>query len=294
MAPMTRGLGWVAALGAVVACEAASTSASPCPPSPFRSSPPVVIAHAGGEGLGPGNTLEAMTRSLAAGADILDVDLRMTSDGVIVARHDRDVATTTDGAGYVDELTWRDVSALDAAAQWTGDPVERPVRVPSLRQVLDSFPDVRISLELKQTVPSMAEELCRQLRVTESTTRVYLSANDDDAVYAARDACPEVLITTTYRDLDEMRAAEDAGRPWCAASPIGQPPFRPGRFDNERVERSHAQGRAIYTWTVDDPDDLRDLAVAGVDGVYTRRPDIARQVFDELDVDIERNEKLGS
>jgi glycerophosphoryl diester phosphodiesterase len=291
---MVRGFGWVVALGAVVACEAASTSASPCPPSPFRSSPPQVIAHAGGEGLGPENTLEAMARSLAAGADILDVDLRMTRDGVIVARHDRDVATSTDGTGFVDELTWREVGSLDAAAYRSGDSLDGPVRVPSLRQVLDRFPDERLSLELKQTEPSMAEALCDELRVTGSTHRVYLSSNDDAAVYAARDACPEVLITTTYRDLDEMRAAEDAGRAWCAPSPIGQPPFRPGRFDDERVRRSHAQGRAIYTWTVDDPDDLRDLAIAGVDGVYTRRPDIARQIFDELDIDRETNEKLAS
>jgi glycerophosphoryl diester phosphodiesterase len=41
-------------------------------------------------------------------------------------------------------------------------------------------------------------------------------------------------------------------------------------------------GLAIFTWTVDDPETLRELARAAVDGVYTTRPDIARRVFDEL------------
>jgi len=173
------------------------------------------------------------------------------------------------------------VEELDAAATRHGPPVADPVRVPSLEQILVRFPGVRIALELKQTKPSMAEPLCGLLRRTRSISRVYLSANDDAAVYAARDACPEVLITTTYRDLADMRAASDAGVSWCAPSPIGQPPYREGRFDDQRVRQSHGRGMAVYTWTVDDPGTLRELARAGVDGVYTRRPDIARAVFDE-------------
>ena len=253
-----------------------------CPPSSFRSSPPLVIAHAGGEGLGPANTIIAMQRSMEAGADMLDVDLRMSSDGVIVARHDRELPTTTDGEGFIDAHTWDELSRLDASTAWTGDPIDTPVTIPTLTEILATFPDVMISLEIKQTQPSMATELCDALLAADAVDRVYLSSNDDAAVYDARDACPgTVLITTTYADLDERRAAQERGEPWCAVSPIGQPPYRDGRFDADDVADAHAHGQAIFTWTVDDPDDLRALAEAGVDGVYTRRPDIARSVFDE-------------
>lgn len=239
-----------------------------------------MIAHAGGEGLGPSNTIEAMERSLAAGADILDVDLRMTNDGVIVARHDRDVASTTDGHGDVDELTWAELQGLDAAASWSGQQIDGTVRVPSLEQILTRFADVWVSLEIKQVRPSMAAPLCDVLRRTNSADRVYISSNDDGAVYAARDACPEVLITTTYADLDVMRAAEEGDPDWCAVSPIGQPPYREHWADPDRVETAHRRGMAVFVWTVDDPSVLRTLAEAGVDGVYTRRPDVARDVFD--------------
>jgi len=239
-----------------------------------------VIAHAGGDGLGPSNTIEAMERSLKAGADILDVDLRMTSDGVIVARHDRDVASTTDGSGHLDELTWAELQQLDAAAGWTGVPIDDPVRIPSLEQIVVRFPDVRFSLEIKEEGTSMAGALCKVLTDTGSVERVYLSSNVDDSVYAARDACPGVLITTTYRDLDRMRAAREGTKEWCAPSPIGQPPYREARLDAERIRIAHLRGTALFTWTVDDPAVLRELAEAGIDGVYTRRPDIARAVFD--------------
>jgi glycerophosphoryl diester phosphodiesterase len=223
-----------------------------------------------------------MERSLDAGADLLDVDLRMTADGVVVATHDRDVSSTTDGNGRVDEMAWDQLQRLDAAASWTGPPVARPVRIPSLEQILVRFPDVRFSLEIKELGSSMAVKLCDVLVSTRSVSRIYLSANDDDTLYAARDACPEVLITTTYRDLDRMRDAAEGTTEWCAASPIGQPPYDGGRLDAARIETAQRRGTALFSWTVDDPVALRELADAGIDGVYTRRPDVAREVFDRV------------
>jgi glycerophosphoryl diester phosphodiesterase len=269
-------------LVAAAACSStvATDAGLSCPPSPFRSSPPQVIAHSGGEGLGPPNSLVAVRRSLAAGADIIDLDVRMTSDGVVVATHDRDVSTTTDGTGNVDELTWDELQGFDARAAWTGDPIAEPVRIPSLEQVLAAVPEGWVSVEIKQTSPAMGTALCDVLRRAGAADRVYLSSNDDDALYEAHDRCPEVLITTTYRDLDEMRAARDAGRPICAPAPIGQPPYR--EFDAASVAERHAAGTALFTWTVDDPAELRRLAEVGIDGVYTRRPDVARNVFDHL------------
>lgn len=224
-----------------------------------------------------------MQKSMEAGADILDVDVRMTLDGVVVARHDRDLATTTDGRGNVDQTSWADIEGLDTRPGWTGTPIPEPVRVPSLEQILTAFPNVMISVEIKQSTPPMTTALCDVLRSTDSATRVYISSNDDAAAYDAQAECPaSTIITTTYRDVDAMREARDNGGPWCAPAPIGQPPYREGRFDPDDVAWSHDHGMAIFTWTVDDAETLRELAVAGVDGVYTRRPDIARRVFDEL------------
>jgi glycerophosphoryl diester phosphodiesterase len=278
------------AVALVVLAGCSTETAAPpadCPSSPFRSTPPLVIAHAGGEGLGPENTIIAMQRSMQAGADALDADLWMSSDGVVVARHDRELASSTDGSGFIDTHTWAELRRLDAAATWAGDPIDDEVTIPSLTEILETFPGITISLEIKQTRPSMAAALCDVLVATDSVDRVYLSSNDDAAVYEARDACPGTLvITTTYADLDARRAAQERGEPWCAVSPIGQPPYRDGRFDAANVADAHEHGQAIFTWTVDDPDTLRELAEAGVDGVYTRRPDIARAVFDDLADDL--------
>lgn len=277
------GLQMMSAAVLLAACSGSTRSEPACPPSPFRHSPPLVIAHAGGEGLGPGNTLLAMERSIAAGADVLDADIRMTSDGVIVARHDRDLATSTDGSGNVDELTWAEVQRLDTRPSWAGQPIAEPVPVPTAEQILRSFPDRRVSLEIKQTTPSMAAAVCALLEDTDSFDRVYLSSNEDVSVYETRDRCPQAFITTTDADVEVMRRVRETGEAWCAPSPIGQPPYRADIATAERVAWSHDHGMALYTWTIDDEDELRKVAELGYDGVYTRRPDVARRVFDAFE-----------
>ncbi|NND74002.1 MAG: hypothetical protein HKN44_03260 [Ilumatobacter sp.] len=268
----------------LTACSSATAGVeASCAPSPYRNSPPLVIAHAGGNEMAPSNTMYALHRGMEAGADVLDLDLRMTADGVVVARHDRELSTTTNGAGPVDEATWQDVSALDATARWSGAPLTDEVTVASVEEALLAFPDVHFSLEIKQTEPSLADELCGILDRTGSRDRVFISSNFDEATYGFRDACPGVTITTTFRDLHERNRAVAAGEHWCWASPIGQPPFTRDRFASaEFLADAHRHGGAVFTWTVNAADDLRMLAEAGVDGVYTDRPALAREIFDDV------------
>jgi glycerophosphoryl diester phosphodiesterase len=252
-----------------------------CPRSPFEREVPLVIAHAGGNSVSPSNTMYALHNAVDMGADVLDLDVRMTSDGVVVARHDRDLSTTTNGAGAVDETTWAAVAALDAGVNWLDTPHDESITVARIDEALASFPDMLFSLEIKQTTPAVGDQLCAAIERTQSADRVFISSNDDDAIYAFNDVCPDVLMTTTYRDLADRGAAEAAGERWCAPSPIGQPPIAAG-FDAERVERYHEHGSAIFMWTINEPEDLRAAARAGVDAVYTDRPDIARKIFDEF------------
>lgn len=241
-----------------------------------------MIAHASGNVLAPGNSVLGLQRAVDAGADVLDLDVRMSSDGVLVARHDRDVSLTTDGVGNVDELTWDELASLDLAAQWSGE-ADRPVRMARVDEALRAHPGFVFSLELKQTEPSMSVALCSLLDELDAFERVYVSANDDAAVYEAVATCGELLpITTTYRDLAERRAADAAGVPWCASSPIGQPPMA-GRSRSEMeafVVRGHERGSAIFGWTLNSETDILNAIAAGVDGIYTDRPDLARTLVD--------------
>ena len=247
----------------------------------------LVIAHAGGEGLGPANTLEAMRRSMAVGADVNDADVHITADGVLVAIHDDTVDATTDGTGYVRDKTLAELQTLDAGWSFPGPGGDFPfrgkgVRIPTIEQVLTEFPGTLTSLEFKDDSGPAPQILCTLLRRLGRTDAVYVSSDVDPAIDEFKAVCPEVTTTVTDALVPVMRAAQASGEAWCSPVPIGQPPYRDDRKPTASSLRwSHDHGLASFTWTVDDPDTLRFLARVGMDGVYTRRPDIARAIVDE-------------
>ena len=108
---------------------------------------PYVMAHRGNRVLCPENTLAAFIRALADGADILETDLHLTSDGVFVCIHDATVDRTTDGTGAVAAMPLAALKGLSAAY---GRPGFEGERVPTLAELAAIIPeDVALALELK-------------------------------------------------------------------------------------------------------------------------------------------------
>ena len=247
----------------------------------------LVIAHAGGEGLGPANTLAAMRASMAAGADVNDADVHLTADGVLVAIHDDTVDGSTNGSGLVVDKTLAELQALDAGWAFAGAADDFPYRgqrvtIPTIEDVLTSFPGWLTSLELKDDDGPAPDALCTLLRRVGRTRSVYVSSDTDPPLEQFKVLCPEVATTVTDALVPVMRAARASGTAWCSPVPIGQPPYDESRKPTaSSLAWSHDHGLANFTWTVDDPDTIRYLAKIGMDGVYTRRPDIARKIIDD-------------
>lgn len=111
-----------------------------------------VIAHRGGRAHAPENTLEAMRLGIAAGADAIELDVHRCADGEIVVIHDAIVDRTTDGTGAVAAMTLADLGSLDAGSRFTGISGGfggGPCRIPTLEQVLESFPATPLIIEVK-------------------------------------------------------------------------------------------------------------------------------------------------
>ena len=82
----------------------------------FRDHRPLVMAHRGGKGLWPENTLYAFEQATLLGVDVLEMDLHSTADGALVVLHDSTVDRTTDGTGPIHDLTLVQAQALELAA----------------------------------------------------------------------------------------------------------------------------------------------------------------------------------
>ena len=106
-----------------------------------------MIAHRGASAYAPENTLAAVNLAVELGSDAVEIDARMTKDGIVVAMHDDTIDRTTNGTGLLNRLTYEEIQALDAGSffslSFAGE------RVPTLRRILQEFGNsILINIEL--------------------------------------------------------------------------------------------------------------------------------------------------
>lgn len=259
--------------------------------NPFRTGRTLVIPHGGGDGIYPENTLLAFESTIAMGADVVDVDLRISGDGVVVAIHDATVDRTTGATGSVKSMNLAELVQLDAG--WAFSPAgsgdEHPYRgvgvtIPTLEAILDRFPTTLLSLDLKDESLDMVQPICDQLRTRGRLNDVFVGSNSDPQILDFRERCPEVRTSAIMKDVFASRDARAAGdTDFVPAVTVNQPPFRvDGRevVDADSLAWAHDHGVAILTWVVNDEDDMRKLIDLGVDGIYTSYPDRLLRLLD--------------
>ena len=225
-----------------------------------------------------------MQAARAAGADLLDADVRETKDGVLVAAHDDVVVPKSEAAISIANTNYSELQRVDLGDTWAGPSRDYPlagthVSVPTIESVLSAFPGVRVGLEFKTDGAEAA--LCSLLRALNRTGDVFVSSGGDGPVTRFKSVCPEAVTTVTDAMEAEYLHAEASHTPWCAPVDIGQPPlgFQDFHLTNDNVRWDHDHGLADYTWTANSESALRAVAQLGVDAVYTDRPDLARAIL---------------
>jgi glycerophosphoryl diester phosphodiesterase len=247
-----------------------------------------VIPHGGGDGLYPENTLLAFERTIAMGADVVDVDLRLSRDDVVVAFHDAAVDRITGSSGSVRAMTFDQLSRLDAGWSFTPAGVDptapdaypyrgKNIAIPTFESILDEFPTTLLSIDLKDESLDMVLPVCELLGDHRRSNDVFVGSNSDEQILEFRRVCPSVRTSAIMSDVYAARNARAGNDPnFVPAVTINQPPFRrDGRqlVDAESLAWAHQHGVAILTWVVNDVDDMKLLVDLGVDGIYTSYPD---------------------
>ena len=244
---------------------------------------PWVIAHRGGSGLWPENTLLALERAAALGVDALEMDLRMTADGVIVLMHDETVDRTTNGSGQVRRMRFAQLRTMDAGHRFLDSSGRFSYRgkgltVPSLEEALSRFVDIRLNVEMKDRTPELAARLCGLLRQKWATGRVLVASFDQRTMEAFREACPSVATSATPREALTFYQLGRLGLLSLYRSPAAAlqiPEFLRGRWvvDAKLLASAAALNVNVEIWTVNRPADMKRLLDLGVHGILTDYPD---------------------
>lgn len=247
-----------------------------------------VHAHAGGDHLWPGNTMLAFAGAAALGVDVLELDSQITFDGELIVIHDDTVDRTTDGSGRVDAMTLAEIQALDGAFHWRppgGAEGEFPYRgegltVPTLREVLETFPDVGVNIDMKADDPRVPGATCDLIRETGREHSVMVASFVQRNLHEFRRLCPEVA---TSAGPDEVRNflilnLLGLGRATSPAADAFQVPVRQGSIPVvtwAMVRGLHERNVRLDVWTINDEAEMQRLLGLGVGALITDRPDLA-------------------
>lgn len=244
---------------------------------------PLVFAHRGGSRLRPENTIVAFDHGLACGADGLEFDVRLSSDGVPMVHHDETLDRTTSGTGPVSACTAAALGTLDAGHHFHGLEGEswrdRGCRIPRLDAVLDRYPGIPIILELKGTDPEVARRTVAQVRAAGASARVCFAGFEDRVVQAARASGGDIVSSAARHEIRWFLYRSWVGvAPRTTAFQAFQVPELAGstRVVSPRfVRAARRAGVPVAVWTVDEPADMQRLLAWGVRGLITDRPDLA-------------------
>jgi len=218
-----------------------------------------VIGHRGARSVSPENTLKSIRAAKRCGADFVEVDVRLSKDGILVVIHDETVDRTTDGSGKVEELTLEEIRLLDAGLGET---------VPTLAEAvaLAGKLDLGIVVEMKEE--GLEDLVARELKGRNAIVTSFYHASVREIKDLAEIKTGIIISSLPINPVDLAL--------WAEADTIFPRIPNPNLF-----KKAHREGLEVYPWTINDPDKARWMKRLGADGLVTDDPCGIRAAADE-------------
>jgi glycerophosphoryl diester phosphodiesterase len=276
-----------------------------------------VIAHRGASAYAPENTLASFRKAIDLDADWFELDCTLTRDGEVVVIHDNTLERTTGGVpGDVKDYTLAEIERYDVGTWF--DPVFAAERIPTLGETLDlATGRIGVYVEIKNSDDDSAltRDLLAHFGDAESLFPDYRDAVLDRIEASGSrnlDLTRKVIALIRDRRMQRQVVVQSFSPVVCAVALIEAPDIRtellasssdkdplqwnrflqwarllrPAGFNVNKndvtqslIQDIHARGMTLAVWTVNDPDDMRQLARWGVDALITNYPDVARETL---------------
>jgi len=270
-----------------LAAPALTPTATAVPTSTTPRAPkPLIVAHRGGAALAPENTLGAFAHALQLGVDMLECDVHLSKDGHVIVMHDAEVSRTTDGRGYISDLTLAELKQLNAAAKFSGGYAAQTI--PTLGELLDLVKGKTvIQVEIKvnargQRYPGIERQVVDAIQARGMVSDVIIISFDFPTLKEIKHIEPRLKTGALVRaDWFSARGNNVERIVQDALDATGADYFMPTYVPvtEALVQAVHARGIKIGVWTVNNTFDMTRLAQWGVDAITTDRPDELKRVL---------------
>lgn len=259
---------------------------------------PIVLAHKGGAGIAPENTMAAFKKAADLGVHGFEIDIRLTKDEEIVVFHDEFVDATTESSGRVADLTIEQLRALDLGYHFVDEHGEHPYRGKGekavlLKELMEAFPDFHINIDMKDPADTyegslLPSKLWRLIDELEAYDRVVVTSFHDEQIdrfnlYAQN----RIALGAGENEVIKAYGAFNGqlGHLYQPRADVFQIPVRSSifRLDSPRfISFLASRNIPVHYWTIDDKETMEALINIGAKGIVTDRPDLAMEVIHEL------------
>lgn len=241
----------------------------------------LVVGHRGAMAHAPENTFASYELGVKMGADAIEIDVHLTSDGKLAVIHDETLDRTTDASGAIRDLTLRQVRQADAGAAYTASDGTHPfagsgLTVPTLAEVLKWLPagvGLVVEIKAREAVPALVKAVRRS--AVQRDGALSLISFDERAIDEVHALAPEIatgllLVPSDSFERGLIYATEHGHigiHPWEGDLGIDPAPA---------ISQAQAYGRQVGSYVVNEADRMKHLAVFGLWGFVTDVPDVAR------------------
>lgn len=231
-----------------------------------------VTAHRGDAGNAPENTMPAFEKAVEAGADIIELDVRQTSDGVYIIMHDESLFRTANVKRKVGEVDYAYIQKLDVGSYF--DRAYDGTPIPTLEEVLQFAieNDVFLNIELKpaSTDQNYIEGIVDLLHEYDYVEHCVLGSQSLKTLRRAKELDPDIqtlyIMTMAFGNFGDMDGIDGFS-------------IKHTYISNNMVSDIHANGKKVYAWTVNNEGDIKDLLLLDVDGIITDEPEAAKNII---------------
>ena len=257
----------------------------------FFLSPFMNNAHRGCSLEFPENTYLSFCEAVKTGADVLETDLRLTSDGKVVLIHDENVARLTDRTGKVGALTYQELSSMDYGYRFTKDKGKTfPFRGTGMKimlfeEALQAFPDVKFNIDLKDKNSALVDAFIKIIKTNDAADRVLAGSFHSSNIQQLRKSLPEIATACTPIEVLQLFFLSRTGMLFLKKNFQGDALQIPEYSGGIRlvhpafVNEMHKKGLYVYVWTVNTEKDVQRFLAFGVDGIFSDNPKMVKKVL---------------
>lgn len=241
----------------------------PWPRSAANGQSPIVVAHRGASSAHTESSAQSFAAAIAAGADAIETDIRITRDGVLVCHHDDTLLRTSGDERAVSAVDWADMLAVSRGQAMT------------LEDAVSAARDCGLLLDLKLTKPADIAVFIDRVRGLSGAADLAVGVRSLAIATQVRSALPRAPLVGLLGDPNDLAAFAALGNAWWR--------LWQGDVTNQRISASHEAGLPLLVMAGStksaaavgeiSPEDLAGLVAMPVDGIMLNDPALAVQTI---------------